>query len=155
MAKLKNPGLVKFSADIKGSSSENSGGAYIEFPFDTQELYGTTGRIPVKAMFDGVEYRGTMVKYGTPKHILVIVKDIREKLGKAYGDLIDVTLELEEGERVVEIPKDLGDELIKDPKIKETFDKLAYSDRKEYVRWIEDAKKPETRIEKTIEKLKG
>lgn len=158
MTKLKNPGLIKFSAVINGSGTENSGGGYIEFPFDTLELYGTAGRIPVKAKFDGIEYRGTMVKYGTPKHILVVVKDIREKIGKSYRDSVEVTLELEEGERIVEIPADLATELSKHPQVKEKFDKLAYSHRKEYVRWIEDAKKPETRavrIAKTIEKLRN
>lgn len=157
MPTFKNPGILKFTAQIKGEGTEDSGGAFIEFPFDTKEKYGTSGRIPVKATFDGIPYKGTMVKYGTPKHILIIVKDIRKKIGKSIGDIIDVTLELDDGKREVVIPEDLKYELNKNLKLKEYFDNLAYSHRKEYVRWIEDAKRPETRvkrIEKTIHLLK-
>ena len=39
-----------------------------------------------------------------------------------------------------------------------TFDALAHSHRKEYVRWVDDAKKPETRAKRiagTVDKLGG
>ena len=60
-------------------------------------------------------------------------------------------------ERLIEIPKDLLKELKKDKEAKTFFDKLSYTHRKEYVRWVEGAKKEETRqnrIVKTIEMLK-
>jgi hypothetical protein len=40
--------------------------------------------------------------------------------------------------------------------VQAVFDKLSYSHRREYVHWVEEAKKPETRarrIDKTIEML--
>jgi uncharacterized protein YdeI (YjbR/CyaY-like superfamily) len=60
-------------------------------------------------------------------------------------------------ERVIEIPKDLMKELKKDKEAKAFFDKLSYTHRKEYVTWVTEAKKEETRqnrIAKTIEMLK-
>lgn len=59
-------------------------------------------------------------------------------------------------ERVVTVPGDLQDELDKHPEAKTFFDQLAYTHRKEYVRWITDAKREQTRtdrIAKTIERL--
>ena len=47
-------------------------------------------------------------------------------------------------------------ELKKNKGAKAVFDKLAYTHRKEYVRWIEEAKREETRasrVAKTIEML--
>lgn len=57
------------------------------------------------------------------------------------------------GERVVIVPEDLQIEFAKHPAAQQFFDRLAYTHRKEYVRWITDAKRSETRggrIEKTI-----
>jgi len=43
------------------------------------------------------------------------------------------------------VPADLADALALDQQARDFFQTLAYSHRKEWVRWIEDAKKPETR----------
>ena len=53
-------------------------------------------------------------------------------------------------------PKDLQQELNANPEAQTFFDSLAFSHRREYVRWIHDAKKDETRarrIKKAIELL--
>ena len=44
-------------------------GAYVEFPYDVRELFGK-GRVRVTATFDGVPYAGSLVRMGTPGHIL-------------------------------------------------------------------------------------
>ena len=65
----------KFKARIE---SAGGGGAYVLFPYDTEKEFGTKARVPVKALFDGVAYRGSLVKYGRPEHMLPILKNIRE-----------------------------------------------------------------------------
>lgn len=67
-------------------------GAYIEIPFDVKEKFGK-GRVAVHATFEGEPYDGSLVKMGTPCHIIGIRKDIRAKIGKQPGDTIRVTLE--------------------------------------------------------------
>ena len=57
--------------------------------------------------FDGEAYRGSMVRMGTPRHILLILKEIREKLGKGPGDRIRVTVELDDAPRVVVLAVDV------------------------------------------------
>jgi len=57
---------------------------------------------------------------------------------------------------VLEIPKELKDALSKHPKAKAVFEKFSPSHRKEYIEWIAEAKRPETRekrIATTIEWL--
>lgn len=66
-------------------------GAYIDIPFDVKARYGK-GRVPVHATFDGAGYDGSVVRMGTPGHILGIRKDIRAKIGKQPGDTVHVTL---------------------------------------------------------------
>lgn len=81
--------LYEFEAEIK--KVPDIDGAYIEIPFDVKEEFGK-GRVPVKATFDGEEYEGSIVKMGTPCHIIGIRKDIRKKIGKQPGDMIKVTI---------------------------------------------------------------
>jgi hypothetical protein len=67
-------------------------GAYIEIPFDVKAEFGK-GRVPVHATFDGEPYDGSIVRMGTPCHIIGIRKDIRAKINKHPGDMIHVTLQ--------------------------------------------------------------
>jgi hypothetical protein len=63
---------------------------------------------------------------------------------------------VDRAKRVVTPPKDLQKLLAKNAKARATFDGLAFTHRKEYVVWILDAKKPETRearLSKTVEML--
>lgn len=51
----------EFSAVIQQHSNIN--GAYVEPPFDIEEVFGAK-RVKVKATFDGIDYRGSIVKMG-------------------------------------------------------------------------------------------
>ena len=150
---LKTPGVIEFSAPI---IDPGGGGAYIEFPFDTEELFGTKGRIPVKVLFDELPYHGTMLRYGTEKHIIIIVKKIREAIKKQAPDIVDVKVELDDKTRKIPVPDDVQKSLEKNQITLETYNKLSYSHQKEYINWILEAKREETRqnrIEKMIQKL--
>ena len=142
-----------FTAIIQNAGG---GGAFVEIPFDVEKEFGSK-RPKVKAMIEGVSYRGTLVRMGSEHHMLLILKGIREQIGKTFGDEIKVVIEPDAEPRLIEIPKDLIKEFKKDKQAKAIFDKLSYTHRREYVRWIEEANKEETRqtrIVKTIEMLK-
>ncbi|CAM2076672.1 YdeI/OmpD-associated family protein [Paraclostridium bifermentans] len=147
--------MKKFNAEIK--KIEGKDGAYIEIPFDVEEVYGAK-RVKVKATFDGVEYRGSIVKMGLPCYIIGITKEIRKKIEKEPGDIIEVTIEKDEEDRVVEIPTDFKERIELDNNIKEFWNTLSFSMQKKYVTWITSAKKEDTRnkrIDTAIEKLKN
>jgi hypothetical protein len=142
-----------FTAKIQNAGG---GGAFVEIPIDVEKEFGSK-RPKIKAMIEGVPYRGTLVRMGSERHMLIILKGIREQVGKTFGDEIKVAVEADTEPRVIEIPPDLLKQLKKDKDAKDIFDKLAYTHQKEYVKWIEDAKKDETRqsrVKKTIEMLK-
>ncbi len=143
----------QFRAIIENAGS---GGAYVTIPFDVEEAFGKK-RVKVKATIDGEPYRGSLVRMGTPDHMLLVLKDIREKIGKTFGDEISVELEEDLEPRKVEIPPDLQQALDANPNEQAYFNSLAYSHRKEYVWWINEAKRDQTRqerIRRTIEMLK-
>jgi len=143
----------KFKAKLEAG---DGGGAYVLFPYDTGKEFGTKGKVPVKVTFDGVPYTGSLIKYGNPLHMLGVLKTIREEIGKGPGDAVDVVLWKDEEARTVEVPAQF-ENLMKREGLLPAFEKLSYTHRKEYCRWITDAKKEETRsrrLEKAIEMLK-
>jgi Bacteriocin-protection, YdeI or OmpD-Associated/Domain of unknown function (DUF1905) len=143
----------KFKAKIEAG---DGGGAYVLFPYDTREEFATNGKVPVKATFNGVPYTGSLIKYGNPLHLLGLLKPIREQTGKGPGDIIEVVVWKDEEVRTVEVPAQF-ENLMKKEQLLSVFKKLSYTHRKEYCRWITEAKKQETRVkrlEKAIELLK-
>jgi hypothetical protein len=131
------------------------GGAYVTIPFDVEKAFGKK-RVKIKATIDGELYRGTLVRMGSPQHMLLVLKEIREKVGKGFGDNVTVELEEDFEPRQVEVPADLQLALETDPTAQASFNRLSYSHQKEYVRWIMEAKREQTRqrrIQQAIEML--
>lgn len=145
--------MQKFEAKLKKVQDKNA--SYIEIPFDVLEVYGSK-RVKVKATFDGIEYRGSLVKMGTDCHIIGVTKEIRDKINKTFGDTVSVTLEKDVEERTAKIPYDFKSELQKNISANDFFNTLSFSCQKKYINYITSAKKDVTRnnrIIKSIEKL--
>ena len=85
-----NPKQYRFEAVLK--KVPDIDGAYVEIPFDVRKEFGK-GRVKVSATFDGVPYQGSLVRMGTPGHIIGVRKEIRAILQKQPGDRIVVTLQ--------------------------------------------------------------
>lgn len=133
------------------------GGAFVSFPYDVEKEFGTNGRVAAHATFDGIPYNGSLMQCGGPHHMLGILKSIRDQLGKNIGDPVSVEIWKDEATRTVDVPADFS-ALMKEEKLRDVFDALSYSHRKEYVRWITEAKKEETRsrrLAKSVEMLRN
>ena len=138
-----------FSATIQNAGG---GGAFVEVPFDVEKAFGSK-RPKVKAAFEGVPYRGILTRMGTEHHLLIILKEIREKIGKTFGDEVNITVELDEEPRVIEIPAELKKAFKAEKEAKAFFDKLSYTHQREYVMWINEAKREETRHRRIVKMI--
>jgi uncharacterized protein YdeI (YjbR/CyaY-like superfamily) len=81
---------------------------------------------------------------------------MREQIGKGPGEIIEVVVWKDKEVRTVEVPAQF-ENLMKKEGLLSVFKELSYTHRKEYCRWITEAKKQETRLkrlEKAIEMLK-
>jgi hypothetical protein len=115
-----------------------------------------SGRQPsVRITIGGHAYRTTVASRGG-QFLLPLSAENREAAGVAAGDEVDV--ELDTAPREVTVPDDLAEALGADSVAQQFFDGLSYTHRKEWVRWVEDAKKAETRqarIAKTVDGLRA
>lgn len=101
-------------------------------------------RFPVVATVNGYTWRTSVTRMGG-EFLLGLNKQVREAAGVAAGDTVDVVVLLDEQPREVDVPDDLAAALSADATAKKAFDAMAFTHRKEYARWVADAKRPETR----------
>jgi len=142
----------RFQAAIQNAGD---GGAFVAIPFDVEQVFGKK-RVKVKAWINGEPYRGTLVRMGEPYHVLIVLKEIRAKIGRSFGDEVEVIFEEDDELRLVSPPPDLEEALNQNPQAETFFHQLSYTHQKEYVRWIEDSKREATRrvrVFKAIEML--
>ena len=131
------------------------GGAwvYLRFPFAALEVFGRKGQVPVRGTINGFAFRNSLM----PRdgiHILGVDKNLQQGAAANVGDTVKVELHLDDATRTVTTPPDLEAALADHPEQANRFAALSYSHKKEYVDWIESAKKPETRanrIQKALE----
>jgi hypothetical protein len=109
-------------------------------------------RFPVAATINGQTWRTTVTRM-RGEFLLGLSRAVREATGVEAGDIVDVELVLDTAPREVEVPPALADALSGDQEASAAYDHLAFSHRKEYARWIEEAKRDETRERRVAEAL--
>jgi hypothetical protein len=130
----------RFEAELEATQG---GGAVVVVPFDVQEAFGSK-RPPVRATVNGYSFRTTIAPMGR-RSLLGLNRDVRDGAGVKVGETVSVELEPDDEPRVVEEPAGFAALLAAKPGARAAFDALSYTHRKEYVRWITDAKRDETR----------
>ena len=127
----------------------------IPVPDEVVEKLGSGKRPPVVVTIGDYSYRTTVAPMGGSFWI-PLAAEHREAAGLQAEQEVDVDIELDTAPRTVELPDDLSAAM--DDAARTAFDVLAPSHQKEWVRWVTEAKKPETRsarIDKTVEGLKA
>ncbi len=113
-------------------------------------------RFPVAATVNGHTWRTTVTRM-RGEFLLGLNREVREAAGAQAGDTVDAFIELDTAPREVEVPQPLADALAGDPNAQAAFDRLSYTHRKEYARWVAEAKREETRerrVATTLELLR-
>jgi len=143
---------MRFRATVELGGKTATG---IEVPEDVVAALGSGHRPPVTVSLGGHTYRTTVARMGG-RFLVPLSAENRTAAGVAAGDQVDVDIEADTGPREVTVPGDLTAALAKNGAARATFDALSYTHRKEWVRWIEEAKRAETRasrLAKTVESL--
>jgi hypothetical protein len=143
-----------------------------KIPFDLKESFGRA-RPPLRITIRGHTWRTTPgvcfereAAYAAshPEHRnrwgvghVVVNRDVKAATGVDAGDRVRIEMELDTEPRTVSVPSDLAEALAQDPAAEAAFSKLSFTHRREYVEWVEEAKRPETRqrrIAGTVERVR-
>jgi hypothetical protein len=110
-------------------------------------------RFPVAATVNGYTWQTSVASMGG-EFLVGLSRAVREAAGAQAGDTVEVALELDAAPREVDVPPALAAALDADLAAKSAFAALAYTHRKEFARWIAEAKREETRDRRVSEALK-
>jgi uncharacterized protein YdeI (YjbR/CyaY-like superfamily) len=111
----------------------------------------------VLATVNGYTWRTSVARMGG-EFMLGLNREVRAGAGVAAGDEVDVTVELDLAPREVEVPAALAAALATDRQARESFEAMAFTHRKEYARWVAEAKKEDTRqrrVEQALEMIRA
>jgi Domain of unknown function (DUF1905)/Bacteriocin-protection, YdeI or OmpD-Associated len=131
------------------------GGAwtFLPLPFSVEKEFGRKGRAPVSGTLNGFAFQNSLMPRGDGTHSMMVGKELQAGAKAKPGDVVKVSIQLDESERIVEVPVELQRALKTDRAAQAAFDALAYSHRKEYAEWIATAKKPQTRTARILKAL--
>jgi hypothetical protein len=109
-------------------------------------------RFPVRATINGYSWR-TSVTPMRGENLLGLSKEVRKSAGVEAGDTVEVMIELDEEPREVEVPDALAKALAGDDRARAAYEGMSFTHRKEYARWIDDARREETREKRVAQAL--
>ena len=118
--------------------------AFVLSEEQVQEIGEGAKRFPASTTINGQTLRTTVTRM-RGEYLFGLSRAARESAGLTAGDTVTFTLELDSAPREVEVPRALADALAADAEARERFEALAYTHRKEYARWVAEAKRAETR----------
>jgi hypothetical protein len=130
---------VRFEAVVEQEGS----GTFVVVPVDVPAVFGRV-RAPVVVTINGHSWRSTLMRYGD-RDLLGISRANRAAAGVAVGDAVAVELAADTEPRTVAVPDDLAAALDAAPGARAAFDAQSFSHRREWVEWVDEARRPETR----------
>jgi len=139
----------EFKTKVEGMGP-NGAWCFISVPLDVKAIFGKA-RVPVRGTVNGFPFRSTVMP-SQGKNWIQFNKQLQEGAKARLGDTVKVMLEADDQPRTVKVPAYLARTLGKDKKARAAYEKLAYSHKKRFVDWVEDAKSDETR-QRRIEKM--
>jgi len=131
------------------AESRPTGGIAIALPFDPAAAWGERGRYDVTGTVSGYKVRGKLV-VRSGGHVLELGPAWCRDATIVAGTPVLVVL-APEGPQVSTLAADIAAALDAEPSARRFFESLATFYRKNFMRWIEDAKRPETRAKRIAE----
>jgi hypothetical protein len=108
---------------------------------------------PVRVTVNGHTFTGRIGRMGG-ESLLGFNRAVREAAGVEAGQELELEIVLDSAPREVDVPAELTAALAGDATAREAFDGLSYSHRKEFARWVGDAKRVETRERRASETIR-
>ncbi len=137
--------------------ARGSAAAFVLTEEQVQVIGEGARRFPAMATIDGHVLRTTVTRM-RGEYLFGLNRAAREAAGLNAGDTVALTIELDTAPREVEVPEPLAAALAGDAQASAAFEGLAHSHRKEFARWVAEAKREATRerrVAQTLEMLRA
>ncbi len=141
---------IRFAGPIIAAGSvradgSRGGGALVEVPVDLIAGLGGLKQMRVVGTLNGLPFRSSTMPMGGGRLCIGVHKATREAVGGEIGDEATLEVARDDAPRVLELQAELEAAFAAEPALRERFDGLAFTRRRELAGPIADAKRPETR----------
>ena len=125
---------------------------YVEIPFDPNTVWGDKDRHYVAGTLDSQRIRG-LLAFDGEQFVLPLGPAWLRDNDVSAGAKVTIALE-PDGPVVGSLESDIAAALASDPEAKRFFESIAPFYRKNAIRWIESAKRAETRASRIVEAVR-
>lgn len=125
----------------------------IHLPFDPDEVWGQKPRHYVHGVVRSGKTEArlrALIQEGAEGYVISVGAAFRRDNGVDVGDEVTVTIE-PEGPQLTNMAADIVAAITTEPEAVDFFNGLATHYRKNYVNWVEEAKRSETRANRIVE----
>jgi hypothetical protein len=135
-------GALRFTATLEEA---RAGGAVVLVPPEVATALGGLKQMRVFGTLNGVDYRSSTMPYGGRGLFMGVHKATRQAAGVEFGDVVEIAVTRDDSPRTLELARELEAAFSAEPALRDRFDALSFSRRRDVAGPIADAKRPETR----------
>jgi hypothetical protein len=139
----------KFKGMLIGRGPGNAW-VFLPIPAAVAKVFGTKARVPICGTINGFPFRTSLLPEGDGTHAMPGNKEMMKGARVVVGQSVAIVIEADTAPRGVDVPDDMSRTLA-ESRNDQIFGALSYSKRKEFVDWIEQAKRSETRAKRLRE----
>ncbi|MCW5934113.1 MAG: DUF1905 domain-containing protein [Fimbriimonadia bacterium] len=145
-SEIRQSEVIRFETQLYAVSGKSPTDTHVmlEMPPWVSEKFPSQEKIRIEGTINGHPFRATTELREQGTHSLRVNSAMLKGSRANVGDTVSLVILGPEPRLVV--PSDLLDALNKSPDSKKGWDRLTDADRRDWTRWIELAKKPETRM---------
>lgn len=126
---------------------------YVDTPIQVEKEFNTKDKVAICGIMNGTRFKATLIPRGNREHYIVLGKENRLNAKIEVGDNIEMEVWKDNTIKKVEIPNDFQLSLLKNKMASTFFNDLAYSYKKAYIDWINNAKKEATRANRITKSI--
>ena len=153
---------IRFTAPIIAArevraDGSRGGGALVEVPLELIAALGGVKQMRVVGTLNGLPFQSSTMPMGGGRLCIGVHKATREAAGAGIGDPVTLEVARDDAPRVLELPPELEAAFAAEPRLRQRFNELAFTRRRELAGPIAEAKRPETRaarLEKALSALR-
>jgi len=147
----KTASTIRFRAKVFRPAATAKAGSwtFLTLPKDASAKLPSRGMTTVEGTINGYPFRATLEPDGQRSHWLKVSRKLREAAGADAGDVVTLEIAPSGEEPEPRVPADLRKALAAvHPKARAVWSDITPVARRDWIQWIESAKREETRLKR-------
>lgn len=138
---------IRFKAKLRRPAErpQRSSWTFLVLPKDASAKLPTRGMTAVKGSINGHPFRAALEPDGEKSHWLKVSRRMREAAGAEVGAVVPLAILAVGKVPQARVPADLRKALASSPKAQAAWSDITTMARRDWIRWITSAKRPQTR----------